>query len=54
LSQLKLFTCEVHVRWDDVGNGEKRRNQALIGVLKAMWLSWRLRGRVCAMRFSGE
>jgi len=43
LPQQKLFTCEVHVRWDDIGNGEKRRNQALIGVLKAMWLSWRLR-----------
>lgn len=43
LSQQKLFTCEVHIRWDDAGNGEKRRNQALIGVLKAMWLAWRLR-----------
>lgn len=41
--QQKFFTCEVHVRWDDIGNGEKRRNQALIAVLKAMWLSWRLR-----------
>ena len=39
----KFFTCEVHVRWDDIGNGEKSRNQALVGVLKAMWLSWRLR-----------
>ncbi len=43
LPQQKLFTCEVHVQWDDIGNGEKRRNQALIAVLKAMWLSWRLR-----------
>jgi hypothetical protein len=43
ISQQKLFTCEVHVRWDDIGNGDKRRNQALIGVLKAMWISWSLR-----------
>lgn len=43
MPQQKLFTCEVHVRWDDIGNGVKRRNQALIGVLKAMWLSWSLR-----------
>lgn len=43
ISQQKLFSCEVHVRWDDIGNGVKRRNQALIGVLKAMWLSLSLR-----------
>lgn len=43
MSQQKLFTCEVHVRWDDIGNGVKRRNQVLIGVLKAMWISWSLR-----------
>jgi|GEM_PF-5924636 len=42
----KFFTCEVHVRWDNIGNGVKRRNQALIGVLKAMWLSSRLREAV--------
>ncbi|MBU2426692.1 MAG: tyrosine-type recombinase/integrase [Gammaproteobacteria bacterium] len=43
MSQHKLFTCEVHVRWDDIGNGVRRRNQVLIGVLKAMWISWSLR-----------
>lgn len=46
LSNQKYFTCEVHVRWDDIGSGVKRRNQALIGVLKVMWLSWRLQTQV--------
>jgi integrase len=41
LNKIKCFRCDVFVRWDDIGKGEKRRNQLLVGVLKAqlLWCS---------------
>ena len=42
LNNIKCFHCDVIVRWDDMGNGEKRRNQLLVGLLKTQLLWWKL------------
>jgi hypothetical protein len=42
IGEIKCFSCEVIVRWDQFNAIERRRNQLLVGVLKAQLLWWQL------------